>query len=69
MHVFHERSTFMHAQTFFPREVRKTNFAPPNFASLIVSNIQLSKKIEREGVQNEFGSTFLLSLIYMFGTP
>ena len=52
----------------FTREARL--FAPPpwpNFATLIVPNIQLSKKIEREGLKNEFGTNFLFSFKYIFG--
>ena len=49
---------------------KKQFFAPsrPNFATLIFPNIQLSKKNERAGVQKEFGTIFLLSFEYMFGT-
>ena len=39
-----------------------------NFATLIVPEIQLSKKKERERVQIEFGRTLLLSFKHIFGT-
>ena len=39
---------------------------PPD--QFFVPNTQLERKKERGGVQNEFGTTFLPSFKYMFGT-